>query len=391
MEVEAFPWYQRGLWRRHPGSDGGCSRGMMRAAGAAAAAAALTAGVPLAGEEPELHVVSPATRGSPLPGSLTAKEGLKANLDRVVGPPLPKSVTAAASAGAKPSAAAKPSGRGTPPSRSATAAPGKQATAAPTASNAPGYYDYYYEDVTGGGLTGGITSGSSSALPTRSVPIAPVLGGVSGAGSGGTVGVGPLRRRRGAAAILGCSADDGWIQARSTWFDVGPDMSKANCHYPSAPTGRDVGAWSDQMEGFESSCGKCYEIRCRNADITDGYGETVSRTNACYDEQKSVVITIVDACPCRYPNNEYSNKRWCCGDQNHIDISEEAFRQLADLNLGVIGLYYRQVDCSTAGSPGNPNAPHQSQPQQQQSQQSQSGGGGGGWGGWGGRRWGWGS
>ena len=47
---------------------------------------------------------------------------------------------------------------------------------------------------------------------------------------------------------------------------------------------------------------KCYEVKCRNADIPDGYGNTLSRSRACYDESKSVVITIVDACPCRVSN-----------------------------------------------------------------------------------------
>ncbi|GIL56933.1 hypothetical protein Vafri_12216, partial [Volvox africanus] len=111
--------------------------------------------------------------------------------------------------------------------------------------------------------------------------------------------------------------------------------------------------WPDVQEGFGSSCGKCYEVRCRNADFMDGNGETLRRSSACYDESKSVIITIVDACPCQYPNNAHSNRRWCCGDMNHLDISQEAFQQLADLNVGVIGLSYREVDCSTTASAGN--------------------------------------
>ncbi|GLC54327.1 hypothetical protein PLESTB_000851700 [Pleodorina starrii] len=126
------------------------------------------------------------------------------------------------------------------------------------------------------------------------------------------------------------------------------------------------------MEGFASSCGKCYEIKCRNADFSDGNGEYLQRSNACYDESKSVIITIVDACPCHYPSNSHSNRRWCCGDMvsfrewlsrflpafvavapNHIDISYEAFQQIADLGIGVIGLYYREVDCSSKASVGN--------------------------------------
>ncbi|KXZ56404.1 hypothetical protein GPECTOR_1g36 [Gonium pectorale] len=199
-----------------------------------------------------------------------------------------------------------------------------------------------------------------------------------------------------ASALLTASIANAepWRVGRATWFDVGPDMSTANCHYNWSPTGRNVGAWPDVQDGFSSSCGKCYEVKCRNMDLQDGYGATLSRSNACYDESKSVIITIVDACPkcyevkcrnmdlqdgygatlsrsnacydesksviitivdacpCRYPNNQYSNKRWCCGDMDHLDISQEVFEQLADLNKGVIGLSYREVDCSAAGSPG---------------------------------------
>jgi hypothetical protein len=52
-------------------------------------------------------------------------------------------------------------------------------------------------------------------------------------------------------------------------------------------------------------------VSCRPATVVDGYGSSLDRNKACYDPTKTVIITIVDACPCSYPNNEYSNKRWC--------------------------------------------------------------------------------
>ncbi|KAG2442669.1 hypothetical protein HXX76_002752 [Chlamydomonas incerta] len=187
-----------------------------------------------------------------------------------------------------------------------------------------------------------------------------------------------------ALAFLGAaSADAGWIPARSTWFDIGPDLSRANCHFSWTPTGRDVGAFSDQMDGFSSSCGRCYEVKCRNSQITDGYGQSMDRSNACFDEAKSVIITIADACPCRYPNNEYSNQRWCCGDMNHVDLSREAFEQIADLGLGVIGLYMREVDCGTSGNPGNGNPTPASQYSGGSQDQQSAGSNDPSWGGWG--------
>ena len=48
----------------------------------------------------------------------------------------------------------------------------------------------------------------------------------------------------------------------------------------------------------------------------DGYGTPIDRTSGvCYDPNHSVVVTIVDACPCNYAANAYSNKRWCCGGE----------------------------------------------------------------------------
>ncbi len=34
------------------------------------------------------------------------------------------------------------------------------------------------------------------------------------------------------------------------------------------------------------------------------------RTKSCYDSSASVVVRVVDVCPCQYPSNAYSNKRW---------------------------------------------------------------------------------
>ena len=59
-----------------------------------------------------------------------------------------------------------------------------------------------------------------------------------------------------------------------------------------------------------SCCSKCKEIKCKKATFKDGYGAALDRNGACYDESASVVVTITDTCPCVYPGNSYSNKRW---------------------------------------------------------------------------------
>ena len=55
-------------------------------------------------------------------------------------------------------------------------------------------------------------------------------------------------------------------------------------------------------------CSRCVEARCRNVAITDGFGEQLDRSTACYDETKTVIATIADACPCQH-TNAYSNRR----------------------------------------------------------------------------------
>ena len=56
------------------------------------------------------------------------------------------------------------------------------------------------------------------------------------------------------------------------------------------------------------------------------------------------MVTVTDACPCQH-ENEYSNRRWCCGDAEHLDLSVFAFEKLAPKNDGVIGIQYRTVPC----------------------------------------------
>jgi hypothetical protein len=41
-------------------------------------------------------------------------------------------------------------------------------------------------------------------------------------------------------------------------------------------------------------CRSCWEVSCVDSDFNDGYGAKCSRSNACYDTSKSVVIKIVD-------------------------------------------------------------------------------------------------
>ena len=57
-------------------------------------------------------------------------------------------------------------------------------------------------------------------------------------------------------------------------------------------------------------CRVCVEVMCQNTGVTDGYGQYMDRSNACYSNTNSLTLRITDACPCHYPGNQYSNSRW---------------------------------------------------------------------------------
>ncbi|PNW71998.1 hypothetical protein CHLRE_16g686700v5 [Chlamydomonas reinhardtii] len=160
----------------------------------------------------------------------------------------------------------------------------------------------------------------------------------------------------------GALADDGggWTDGRATYYgnDGGATIDQGSCMYGSLPnglvsTGTDIAAIADANPSFAGSCGRCYEVACREARFSDGYGNAIDRSGGTCSRGGSVIVTITDACPCYYPANEYSNKRWCCGDMDHLDMSYQAFSKIADLGQGVIGIRYRQVQCPgySASSP----------------------------------------
>jgi hypothetical protein len=82
-----------------------------------------------------------------------------------------------------------------------------------------------------------------------------------------------------------------------------------------------------------------------NGELVDGYGEKLNRGSTCKDPSRKVVVMATDTCPCVYPANAWSNKRWCCGDKPHIDLSTQAFRKLGNTGDGVMGARWRRVAC----------------------------------------------
>ncbi|GFH18963.1 uncharacterized protein HaLaN_15847 [Haematococcus lacustris] len=123
-----------------------------------------------------------------------------------------------------------------------------------------------------------------------------------------------------------------WKSGRASWYGNGDwPIHIGGCGYDylwkDEGTGWDVAALADVSPDYYDSCGLCYEIACDPTWTSDYYGEKFDRSRVCYDSSASVVVRIVDTCQCTYPANWWSNKRWCCGDKAHFDVSMWAFEK----------------------------------------------------------------
>lgn len=154
------------------------------------------------------------------------------------------------------------------------------------------------------------------------------------------------------AAVPLAKAEEGWRWGRATFYGIWWSIHHGSCGYGNLDywqgTGWDVAAIPDSHYEYNWSCGKCYEVKCEPMTFKDNYGNQLNRQDACYDPWKVVTVTIVDSCPCNYPSNAYSNRRWCCGDMDHFDLSYTTFDKLAARRWGVIGLKYRPVKCPSS-------------------------------------------
>ncbi|GMH39983.1 hypothetical protein BSKO_07887 [Bryopsis sp. KO-2023] len=150
-----------------------------------------------------------------------------------------------------------------------------------------------------------------------------------------------------------------WIAGRATSYGSEPwlwSIHEGSCGYgyiwPDEPLGWDKAAMPDVHPDYAGSCGRCYEVACDPTLFSDNFNNAIDRRHVCYDSSQSVVVHVSDTCPCNYPANFYMNKRWCCGDMDHLDLSIWAFEKLANAKWGVIGIKYRQVPCTQ--TPANP-------------------------------------
>eukprot|EP01025_Chloroclados_australasicus_P009021 TRINITY_DN1340_c0_g2_i1.p2 TRINITY_DN1340_c0_g2~~TRINITY_DN1340_c0_g2_i1.p2 ORF type:complete len:438 (-),score=44.92 TRINITY_DN1340_c0_g2_i1:1668-2813(-) len=152
--------------------------------------------------------------------------------------------------------------------------------------------------------------------------------------------------------VRGQQAESAWKEGRATFF--GHEEQTWSIHEGSCGfgyqckhegNGWNVAAIPSTDPDFQGACGSCYEVKCNSVYFQDNFGKVLDRSSVCYDSHSSVVVKIVDACPCNDNTLPYQAWRWCCGDMNHLDLSVWAFEKLADPKWGLIGIKYRKVEC----------------------------------------------
>ena len=151
---------------------------------------------------------------------------------------------------------------------------------------------------------------------------------------------------------------DSWMDARATWYGgkdgPGPDgmsIYTGSCGYGKNLDNHFVSAWQTDGGydwGLTDKCGQCYEVLCVDGHTRGLDWSELGPWGGCVEAgRKSVTVKISDSCPCHHPNA--GNKRWCCGDRVHLDLSYIAFDAIALRHRGVVDLKVRPADCDNQG------------------------------------------
>jgi len=126
---------------------------------------------------------------------------------------------------------------------------------------------------------------------------------------------------------LSCDADCGFLDPETnSCGDRGSSHDSASCCLP-------VG-----------QCGVCYDVTCVDGPTRGAPGAEFPDSGCVSNQTISVMIT--DSCPCDHANK--SNKKWCCGDMTHLDLSYKAFGLIADHDKGVVNIMYEQLPFCSA-------------------------------------------
>ncbi|KAK9063225.1 hypothetical protein SSX86_017095 [Deinandra increscens subsp. villosa] len=124
-----------------------------------------------------------------------------------------------------------------------------------------------------------------------------------------------------------------WKNARATFYGSGDGTEGMGgaCGYDEVkPKGYGVHntALSPTLFNNGLTCGACYEIKCVN-------------NHLCKPGCPRLIVTATNLCA--------SNGDWCSPPNEHFDLSQPAFLQIAEQKAGVTPIQYRRVPCLKQG------------------------------------------